>query len=70
MPEPAWFCPLTTSTAKWPTKRANSFLWQAKTTTGTSLTNTSAVAGSTYYYKVRAVDANGNKSDFSAAKST
>ena len=35
------------------------------TTTGTSLTNTSAEAGKTYYYKVRAVDANGNKSDWS-----
>jgi len=35
------------------------------TTTGTSLTNTSTTAGKTYYYKVRFVDANGNKSDFS-----
>ena len=37
-----------------------------KTTTGTSLTNTSTTAGKTYYYKVRAVDANGNKSGFSS----
>ena len=36
-----------------------------KTTTGTSLTNTSAEVGKTYYYKVRAVDADGNKSEFS-----
>ena len=35
------------------------------TVTGTSLTNTSTTAGKTYYYKVRFVDANGNKSDFS-----
>ncbi len=34
-------------------------------TTKTSLTNTSTEAGTTYYYKVRAVDADGNKSDYS-----
>ena len=31
--------------------------------------NTSAVAGKTYYYKICAVDANGNKSDYSVVKS-
>jgi len=35
------------------------------TTTKTSLTNTSAVAGKTYYYKVLAVDASGNESAYS-----
>ena len=34
-------------------------------TTGTSLTNTSATVGQTYYYKVRSVFGNGTKSDFS-----
>ena len=38
------------------------------TTTGTKLTNTSAVAGTTYYYKVRAV-AGANKGEFSDIKS-
>ena len=38
-------------------------------TTKTSYNNTSAVAGKTYYYKVVAVDAAGNKSDYSAAVS-
>jgi len=33
--------------------------------TGTSLINKSAAAGTRYYYKVRAVDADGNKSEFS-----
>ena len=37
-----------------------------KTTTGTTLTNTSTTTGKTYYYKVRAVDASGNKSEFSS----
>ena len=36
-----------------------------KTTTGTSYTNTSATAGKTYYYKVRAVTKNGKKLPFS-----
>ena len=36
-----------------------------KTTTGTSYTNTSAVAGKTYYYRVRAV---GSKSSLNSAK--
>ena len=35
------------------------------TTSGTSVTNNSAKAGKQYYYKVKAVDANGNKSAFS-----
>ena len=35
------------------------------TTTSTSITNKSAVAGKMYYYKVKAVDASGNKSEFS-----
>ena len=35
------------------------------TTTGTSMTNTSANPGYSYYYKVRAIDKNGVKSDFS-----
>ena len=35
------------------------------TTTGTSLTNSSAAVGQTYYYKVRAVAQNGTKSEFS-----
>ncbi len=34
-------------------------------TTKTSLTNTSAVAGTTYYYKVKAVSINGDKSEYS-----
>lgn len=34
------------------------------TTTGKSYTNTSSNAGYTYYYKVRAISKNGNKSDF------
>ena len=38
------------------------------TTTNTSYTNTSAVPGTTYYYKVKAVAANGKTSDFSAIK--
>ena len=38
-------------------------------TTKTSYNNTSAVAGKTYYYKVVAVDAAGNKSDYSAVVS-
>ena len=36
------------------------------TTDGTSYTNTSARAGYTYFYKVRAVAADGNKSEFSS----
>ena len=41
-----------------------------KTTTGTSYTNTSATAGKTYYYKVKAVAADpAANSDYSAAKS-
>ena len=39
------------------------------TTSSTSYTNTSAVAGYTYYYKVKAISANGNASDYSAVKS-
>ena len=39
------------------------------TTTGTTCTNTSADAGKTYYYKVRAVDSAGNKGKFSSIKS-
>ncbi|MBQ0038031.1 MAG: leucine-rich repeat protein [Clostridiales bacterium] len=35
------------------------------TTTGNSYTNTSAVAGDTYYYKVRAIDSNGKVGSFS-----
>lgn len=35
------------------------------TTTGTSMTNTSANPGYSYYYKVRAIDKNGVKSNFS-----
>ena len=35
------------------------------TTTGTSMTNTSANPGYSYYYKVRAIDKNGVMSDFS-----
>ena len=35
------------------------------TATGTSLNHTSATAGNTYYYKIRSVDAAGNKSEFS-----
>ncbi len=35
------------------------------TTTGTSFTNTSANPGYSYYYKVRAIDKNGNTSDYS-----
>ena len=35
------------------------------TTTGTSLTNTSATVGQTYYYKVRAVHEDGTRSEFS-----
>ena len=38
-------------------------------TTGTSYNNTSAVAGKTYYYKVVAVDANGNKGTYSSVVS-
>ena len=37
-----------------------------KSTTGTSLTNTSTEVGKTYYYKVRAVTAGGTKSAFSS----
>jgi len=37
-----------------------------KEVTGTSLTNTSAAAGTKYYYKVRAVAADGSTSEFSA----
>ena len=33
--------------------------------TGTSATNTKTDAGTTYYYKIRAIDANGNKSKYS-----
>ena len=33
--------------------------------TGTSATNTKTDAGKTYYYKIRAIDANGNKSAYS-----
>ena len=39
------------------------------TTTSTSYTNTSAVAGYTYYYKVKAIAANGKASNFSVVKS-
>lgn len=35
------------------------------TTSGTSFTNTSTNPGYSYYYKVRAIDKNGNKSDYS-----
>ena len=35
------------------------------TVTGTSATNTKTDAGKTYYYKIRAIDADGNKSDWS-----
>ena len=37
-----------------------------KTTTGTSLTNTSVTAGKVYYYKIRSIDANGIKSAWSS----
>ena len=39
------------------------------TTSSTSYTNTSAVPGTTYYYRVRAITANGNASEFSVIKS-
>ena len=42
---------------------------RVKTTTGTSYTNTSAKAGTTYYYKVRAVTKSGVKMPFSSVVS-
>lgn len=39
-----------------------------KTTTSLKYTKTSLSSGKTYYFKVRAVDKNGNKSSFSTAK--
>ena len=42
---------------------------QYTSTTKTSYTNTSAKIGTTYYYKIKAVDANGTMSDYSNVKS-
>ena len=46
------------------TTKAGTFEWQA-TQKGTTYTDTSAKAGKLYYYKVKAIDAEGNVSDFS-----
>ena len=52
----------------WRATSKNGTYYRQGTTTGTSYTNTGAVAGKTYYYKVRAVDANGEYSEFSTVK--
>jgi len=46
----------------------NGSFTKLKETTGTSYTYTSAISGKAYYFKVRAVDAKGNKGAFSASK--
>lgn len=48
---------------------ANGTYTKMYTTTSTSYTNTSSYAGYTYYYKVRAITANDDKSDYSAVVS-
>ena len=58
--------------AKYEVQRAtskNGSYVKVATTTGTSVTDTSAKAGTTYYYKVRAVDSKGNKSAWSSVVS-
>lgn len=57
-----------TGAAKYEVYRAtskNGTYSRISTTTSTSLTNTSAVAGKLYYYKVKSVNSNGSKSGFS-----
>ena len=52
----------------WRSASKDGTYYKQGTTTGTSYTNTGAVAGKTYYYKVRAVSASGEYSDYSAVK--
>ena len=49
----------------WRSTKQNSGFTKIYTQKGTTYTNTKAVAGTKYYYKVKAVDADGNVSDFS-----
>ena len=49
----------------WRSTKQNSGFSKIHTQKGTTYTNTKAVAGTKYYYKVKAVDSEGNVSDFS-----
>lgn len=52
----------------WRAYSKNGTYYKMGSTSGTGYTNLDAVAGKTYYYKVRAVSADGNVSDFSGVK--
>ena len=52
----------------WRAYSKNGTYYKMGTTSGTTYTNTSAKAGTTYYYKIRAVAANGQYSSFSSVK--